>query len=73
MLNKDDLTGRHVSHILKKGPTGVPEGILGETVASKVSPPSKATQPKMHLAHPQFHHTTLFGSGLKSDHGNDPS
>lgn len=38
MLHKDDLTGRHVWHIHKKAPPGLPEGILGETVVSKASP-----------------------------------
>lgn len=73
VLHKDDLTGRHVSHIYKKGPTGVPEGIFGETVTSKASLPPKATQPMMHLTPPPLHHTTLCGSGLKSDHENNPS
>jgi len=73
MLHKDDFTERHVPHIIKQGPTGVPVGILEETVASKAFPPLKATLPMMHLIPPKFHHSTLRGSGLKSDHGHDPS
>lgn len=47
MLHKDDLSRRHVSHIHKESPTGVPEGILGETVASKASSSPKDSQPEV--------------------------
>lgn len=49
MLHKDDLSGRHMPHIHKEGPTRVPEGILGETVASKSSSSPKDSQPVMQL------------------------